>query len=118
LVQYGISAKNKALLGAGFESLSLNRDDNFKNRNSRVRYLPHQPASPGFGQAPRDTRERAGNPGFSRIPFRLQTPNSPNRAREPPKVSGRFPENSRFGETKAGDFGSNSHWMPKSAVNC
>ncbi len=39
LVQYGISAKNKALLGAGFDLSRSAEMTIFKNRNSRVRYL-------------------------------------------------------------------------------
>ena len=35
------------------------------------RFLPPQPAIPAIGQASRETRKRAGNPGFSRIHFRL-----------------------------------------------
>ena len=43
-----------------------------------------------FRQAPQETQAWAGNPGFSRIPFRLWTPGSPDLRRKSPKVSGSF----------------------------
>jgi hypothetical protein len=54
-----------------FESISLNRDDKSQNWNLLVRYLPPQPLIRAFGQAPQETREWPGNPGFLRIRFRL-----------------------------------------------
>jgi hypothetical protein len=69
-----------------------------------VRILPPQPPIPTFGQASQETRERAGNPGFSRIRFCLQTPNSPILGRQLPKVSSHDRENSRFAETTGGDL--------------
>jgi hypothetical protein len=56
-----------------------------------------------FCRASQETRERAGNPCFSRILFGLRTPALPNLRRKSPKVSGRFREYSRFGETIGGD---------------
>jgi hypothetical protein len=50
------------------------------------------------------TREWAGNPGFSRIRFCLQAPNSPILGRQMPKVSGYNPEYSRFAEIVGGDL--------------
>ena len=65
--------------------------------------LRRQPSIPASGQALKETRDRAGNAGFSRIRFRLQTPNSPIFGRELPKVSGHVRDYSRFAETAAGD---------------
>jgi hypothetical protein len=78
--------------------------------------LPPQPGIPAFGFGSHEMREWAGNCGFSRNWFRLHTPNSPNRARKVPKVSDHFREDSRFGETEAGDLGSISHCVPRAAV--
>ena len=65
--------------------------------------LRRQPPIPAFGQASQETREWAGNPGFSRIRFRLWTPGLPRLRRKPPKVSGLLRKYSRFGETMGGD---------------
>jgi hypothetical protein len=66
--------------------------------------LRRQPRIPAFGQAPQETREWAGNPGFSRIRFRLWAPRSPIPGWKSPKVSGLVREYSRFAETIAGDW--------------
>ena len=65
--------------------------------------LRRQPAIPAFGQAAQETRERAGNPAFSRIWFCLWPPNAPIIGHQLPKVSGHDPEYSRFAETIGGD---------------
>lgn len=75
----------------------------FSGGNVVVRSLRGQPRIPAFCQASQETREWAGNPGFSRIRFGLWTPALPNLRRKSPKVSGRFREYSRFGETIGGD---------------
>jgi len=46
--------------------------------NVGVRSLDGQPGIPAFDRASRETREWAGNPGFSGIRFRLWTPALPN----------------------------------------
>jgi hypothetical protein len=61
------------------------------------------------------TRERAGNPGFSRIRFRLRTPGSPKLRCKSPKVSGRVRKYSRFAETIGGDW-FDHHCRPRAAV--
>ena len=61
-------------------------------------------------------REWAGNSRVSANLIRLHAPNSPNRARELPKVFDHIRENSRFGETKVGDFGSNGHCVLRTVV--
>lgn len=43
-----------------------------RNRRIEVRYLPLQPGIPAFGPTSQETRERAGNPGYSRIRFCLR----------------------------------------------
>jgi hypothetical protein len=58
---------------------------------------------PALGQAPEETPEWAGNPGFSRVRFCLRTPALPDLRRKSPKVSGHFRKYSRFGETIGGD---------------
>jgi len=63
-----------------------------------------QPGISAFGQAPQGAREWAGNPGFSRIRFRLQTPSSPILRLKSPKVSGHVRGYSRFAETIGGDW--------------
>src|ERR1700733_1074375 len=68
-----------------------------------VRILPGQPSILTFCQAPEETRNKAGNPGFSRINFRLQTPDSQILGRQSAKVSGHLYEYSRSAETNAGD---------------
>jgi hypothetical protein len=75
----------------------------FRIRHIEVRILPPQPASPAFGQVSQETRGRAGNPGLSRIRFRLWTPGLPRRRRKSAKVSGPLRDISRFGETLGGD---------------
>jgi hypothetical protein len=72
-------------------------------RNARVRILSLQPPSPAFGPASQETREWAGNPGFSRIRFHLWPPALPNLRCKLRKVSGFLREYSRFGETVGGD---------------
>jgi hypothetical protein len=62
-----------------------------------------QPASLAFGQTSEETRERAGNRGFSRIRFRLQAPGLPKLREKSPKVSGQIRKYSRFAETVCGD---------------
>jgi hypothetical protein len=49
--------------------------------------LRRQPAIPASVQAAQDTRDWAGNAGFSPVRFRLQTPNSIISGRQLPKVS-------------------------------
>jgi hypothetical protein len=78
--------------------------------------LRRQPAIHAFGQAPQETREWAGNPGFSRIRFRLRTPALPNLRCKSPKVSGRFRKYSRFGEIIGGD-GFDQDCRPTNAVD-
>ena len=63
-----------------------------------------QPGSPAFIQAPQETRKWAGNPGFSRIRFRFQTPTLPILRLKSPKVSGYVCGNSRFAETIGRDW--------------
>ena len=75
----------------------------FSIGNVQVRILPSQPAIPAIGQASRETRKRAGNPGFSRIHFRLWTSGWPSWRRKSTKVSGHLREYSRFRETMGGD---------------
>jgi hypothetical protein len=75
----------------------------FQIRHFEVRILPPQPAIPALGRAPEETPEWAGNPGFSRIRFRLWTPALPDMRWKTPKVSVHFREYSRFGETFGGD---------------
>jgi hypothetical protein len=75
----------------------------FSIGNVRVRSLPGQPAIPAFGPGPQKTRERAGNPGFSRVRLRLWTPKSIIAGRQSAKVSGHTREYSRFTETVGGD---------------
>jgi hypothetical protein len=84
-------------------------------RNARVRILSLQPPSPAFGPASQETREWAGNPGFSRIRYGLWTLAFPNLRWKSPKVSGRFREYSRFGETIGGD-GFDQDCGPRPAV--
>jgi hypothetical protein len=69
----------------------------FRTRHIEVRILPPQPPIP-LGRAPEETPEWAGNPGFSRIRFRLWTPALPDMRRKSPKVSVHFGEYSRFGD--------------------
>jgi hypothetical protein len=76
----------------------------FFNRNMEVRILPGQPGTLAFSQAPRETREWAGNAGFSRGRFRLQTPKSVISGRQLAKVSGHVREYSRFAEIVGGDW--------------
>lgn len=75
-----------------------------RNRHIEVRYLPPQPGIPAFGSASQETRERAGNPGFSGIRFRLWTLGSPKLWRKSPKVSGCIRKYSRFAETIGRDW--------------
>jgi hypothetical protein len=79
----------------------------FKGRNaignSGVRSLPRQPPIRAFGQAPQETQEWAGNPGFSHIRLRLQAPGLPKLRVKSLKVSGRIRKYSRFAETIVGD---------------
>jgi hypothetical protein len=65
--------------------------------------LPGQPGIPAFGRPSQETRKWAGNPGFSRIRFRLQARSSPNSRWKSPKVSSLVREYSRFAETIGGD---------------
>ena len=83
--------------------------------HSEVRSLKPQPRIPAFCRASQETRERAGNPGFSRICFGLRTPALTNIRRKSPKVSGRFREYSRFGETIGRDE-FDQHRRPRVAV--
>jgi hypothetical protein len=69
-----------------------------------VRILRGQPGIPSVDWASRRTRSWAGNPGFSPISFRLQTPNSPFFGRQLLKVSSHVREYSRFWETSGGDL--------------
>ena len=66
--------------------------------------LRRQPGILAFGPASQETREWAGNPGFSRIRFRLWPPASPNLRRKLRKVFGLLREYSRFWETMGGDY--------------
>jgi hypothetical protein len=92
----------------------------FKGRNTignvGVRSLPRQPRIPAFCQASQETADWAGNPGFSRIRFGLQTPALANLRGKSPKVSGRFRKYSRFGETIGGD-GFDQDCRPTLALN-
>ena len=70
----------------------------------QVRYaLRRQPGILAFCQAPKQTRNKAGNTGFLRISFRLYTPDSEILERQSAKVSGHPHEYSRFAEIDAGD---------------
>ena len=73
--------------------------------------LGSQPGTPAIGQTLEGTRDRAGNAGFLRIRFRLQTPDSPILGAEWPKVSSHLREYSRFVETVGGDL---VRWRPRS----
>ena len=75
----------------------------FRTGNMEVRILQGQPGSPAFGQAPQETHEWAGDPGFSCIRFRLWTPCPPHLRLKSPKVSSLLREYSRFRETVGGD---------------
>ena len=58
--------------GKEFCRFSRTGDSNrFRTRHMEVRILPPQPATSALGLAYQETRERAGNPGFSRIRFRI-----------------------------------------------
>jgi len=76
----------------------------FSIGNVGVRSSTWQPRSPAFGQASQGTREGSGNPGFSRIRFRLWTTASPRLRRKSLKVSGLLRKYSRFAETLGGDW--------------
>ena len=79
--------------------------------------LCRQPGIPTFGYGPHEMREWAGKSGLFAHLIPSHIPNPPNRARESPKVSGHFRENSRLEETEAGDFGSIGHCVPMGAVD-
>jgi hypothetical protein len=83
--------------------LSDRREHPIPIRHIEVRILPRQPAIPALGSAPEEKREWAGNPGFSRIRFRLQTPGLPKLRKKSSKVSGQIRKYSRFAETIGGD---------------
>src|SRR5947207_15616095 len=91
------SEKIVAIVSAG----PLSRESGWRLARSTLR---RQPAIPALGQAPEGTREWAGNPGFSRIRFRLWTPTSPRLRQKSPKVSGLLGKYSRFTETIGGDW--------------
>lgn len=79
----------------GFCSSSRTGDRfRFRIRHIEVRILPPQPRIPAVCQASQETREWAGNPGFSRIRFGLWTPALPNlrrNRRKSPAVSANIP---------------------------
>ena len=60
----------------------------FRIRHIDVRILPPQPPIQVFGRTAQETREWAGNPGFSCIRFGLRAPSLPMLRRKLPKVSG------------------------------
>ena len=74
-------------------------DCNSAIRHLIVRYPPPQPPIRAFGQAPRETRAWAGNPGFSHNRFCLRTPGFQILRWKSAKVSDLSRENSRFAET-------------------
>jgi len=71
--------------------------------NMRVRILRGQPGITSFCLAPKEMRNKAGNPGISRSRPCLQTPVSTIFERQSPKVSGHLRDYSRFVETSARD---------------